>query len=91
MREKRKKKRGIAKTSDEGREGGRRRVIGGREEECAEKVRGRKLYWKEHAYGLKEPVMKEGVKKRGRMMVGTKRKEGREEECKQDGMDERKY
>jgi hypothetical protein len=39
MREKRKKKRGIAKASDEGRDGGRRRVIGGREEECAEKVR----------------------------------------------------
>ncbi len=39
MREKRKKKRGIAKTSDEGREGGRRRVVGGRKDECAEKVR----------------------------------------------------
>jgi hypothetical protein len=53
---------------------------------CRKSERGRKLYWKRHEDGLEEPVMKEGVKKRGRMMVGTKRKEGRE-----DGMDERKY
>jgi hypothetical protein len=32
---------------------------------CRESERGRKLYWKEHEDSLKEPVMKEGVKKKG--------------------------
>ncbi len=60
---------------------------GGREEECAEKVREEgRCTGRGHADGLEEPVMKEGMKKRGRMMVGTKRKEGRD-----DGMNERKY
>jgi hypothetical protein len=74
----REKKGCIAKASDEGREGGRRRKRGGM---CKVRQEG-SCTGRGHKDGLEEPVMKEGLKKRGRMMVGTKRKLGRQKDCR---------
>jgi hypothetical protein len=73
-------------------------VVGGIEEECAEKVREEgSCIGRGYEDGLKEPVMKEGVKEKEERKDGggseesEGRKKRKKEECREDEMDERKY